>query len=62
MGAWRTTVGEEKPRATRGATTRMGAGAVASGEMQTSLPLPHPTGGAVTSHPQKRPTCWSRAK
>lgn len=61
MGAWRTTVGE-KPRATRGAMTQREAGVVASEEMQTSLPLPHPTGGAVMSRPQKRLTCWSRAK
>lgn len=62
MGAWRTTVGE-KPRATRGAMTQREAGVVASEGMQTSLPLlPLPTGGAVTSRPQKRLTCWSRAK
>lgn len=42
--------------------TQREAGVVASEEMQTSLPLPHPTGGAVMSRPQKRLTCWSRAK
>lgn len=62
MGAWRTTVGEEKPRATRAATTQTGVGVVANEEMPTSLLPLLPTGGAVTNRPQKRLTCWSRAK
>lgn len=61
MDAWRTTVGE-KPRATRAATMQTVVGAAASEETPTNLLPLLPTEGAATSRPQKRLTCWSRAK